>query len=74
MNFLLKNRRPNLAGIFNILFLCFLINTNAVSAQEENLNVFQKWVIWNNPGSLLIHNLIGQANDYGSTTILVGNF
>lgn len=51
-------------GRFTILFLYLLLNANAVSAQEENLNVFQKWVIWNNPGSLLIHNLTGQANDY----------
>ena len=64
MKILLTNRGPDLAGIFSILFLCFLINTNTVSAQEENLNVFQKWVIWNNPGSLLIHNLIGQSYDY----------
>lgn len=31
---------------------------------EENLNVFQDWVRWNNPGSLLIDHLIAQATDY----------
>jgi len=64
MNILLNNGRTHLIGRFTILFLYLLLNANAVSAQEENLNVFQKWVIWNNPGSLLIHNLTGQANDY----------
>jgi hypothetical protein len=33
-------------------------------AQQENLDVFQQWVIWNNAGSMLIHDLIGQAHDF----------
>ncbi|MFC1558449.1 alpha/beta hydrolase family protein [candidate division KSB1 bacterium] len=64
MNIFVKNRKTTPIGIFVILLLCFFINADAVFAQKENLNVFQKWVIWNNPGSLLIHNLIGQAYDY----------
>ena len=32
--------------------------------EEENLNVFQQWIRWNNPGSLLINYLTKQANDY----------
>jgi hypothetical protein len=32
--------------------------------EEENLNVFQQWIRWNNPGSLLIKHLIKQAFDY----------
>lgn len=31
---------------------------------EENLNVFQQWIRWNNPGSLLINHLTKQADDY----------
>jgi cephalosporin-C deacetylase-like acetyl esterase len=31
---------------------------------EENLNVFQQWIKWNNPGSLLINHLLKQANNY----------
>lgn len=31
---------------------------------EENLNVFQQWIRWNNPGSLLINHLMKQAMDY----------
>jgi len=30
---------------------------------EENLNVFQQWIKWNNPGSLLINHLNKQAID-----------
>ena len=30
---------------------------------EENLNVFQQWIKWNNPGSLLINHLTKQAMD-----------
>ena len=30
---------------------------------EENLNVFQQWIKWNNPGSLLINHLLDQATD-----------
>jgi cephalosporin-C deacetylase-like acetyl esterase len=32
-------------------------------ADEENLNVFQQWLRWNNPGSLLIYHLTKQAAD-----------
>jgi len=32
--------------------------------EEENLNVFQQWIRWNNPGSLLIDHLIKQAFQY----------
>ncbi len=47
-----------------ILLLCFLINANAVFAQEENLDVFQKLLDWDNPGSLLMDDLVDQADDY----------
>ena len=32
-----------------------------VENDEENLNVFQQWIRWNNPGSLLINYLNDQA-------------
>jgi len=32
--------------------------------EEENLNVFQDWIRWNNPGSLRSNHLIKQAFDY----------
>ncbi len=36
----------------------------ALPPDEENLNVFQQWIRWNNPGSLLINHLNRQAIDY----------
>jgi cephalosporin-C deacetylase-like acetyl esterase len=40
-------------------------NVNAsLAPEEENLNVFQDWIHWNNPGSLLINHLIKQAFIY----------
>ena len=40
-----------------------------VSAKKEaeNLNVFQQWIKWNNPGSLAITHLTRQAEDYYTT-------
>ena len=32
--------------------------------EAENLNVFQQWIRWNNPGSLLMNHLMQQAFDY----------
>ena len=41
------------------------INVNiSLAPEEENLNVFQQWIRWNNPGSLLINHLIKQAFVY----------
>jgi cephalosporin-C deacetylase-like acetyl esterase len=36
----------------------------ALVPDEENLNVFQQWLRWNNPGSLLLDHLTSQAMDY----------
>ena len=36
----------------------------SLAPEEENLNVFQQWIRWNNPGSLLINHLIKQAFVY----------
>jgi len=47
-----------------IFILSFFINVSVGFAQQENLDVFQQWVKWSKPGSMLIHELIGQANDY----------
>ncbi len=35
-----------------------------LAPDEENLNVFQQWIRWNNSGSLLINHLTKQAMDY----------
>jgi hypothetical protein len=35
-----------------------------VGNDEEDLNVFQQWIRWNNPGSLLINYLDNQAFEY----------
>lgn len=35
-----------------------------LQADDENLNVFQQWIRWNNPGSLLINHLTKQAMDF----------
>lgn len=64
---------------YRFVFCCLILWSSAMHAQvstpapqntlapapvdEENLDVFQQWVTWNNPGSLLIHHLINQAND-----------
>lgn len=64
---------------FSILLFCITISYVATNAQEkvvqknlsialppdeENLSVFQQWIRWNNPGSLLINHLIKQAMVY----------
>jgi cephalosporin-C deacetylase-like acetyl esterase len=42
-----------------------LVNSNIdLIPEEENLNVFQQWIRWNNSGSLLINHLTKQAMDY----------
>ena len=65
--------------IFMILLLCLPFTTAKIIAQEkivdsnpaialvpeeENLDVFQQWLTWNNPGSLLLDHLTRQAMDY----------
>jgi cephalosporin-C deacetylase-like acetyl esterase len=64
---------------FKFLLVCVAFATSTIYAQEknaernlgvalvpdeENLNVFQQWITWNNPGSLLLNHLIKQAMDY----------
>jgi len=39
-------------------------SVQVLTKEEENLNVFQQWIRWNNPGSLLINHLNKQAFDY----------
>lgn len=64
MEIFLRNGRLNPAGHMLILICWMFTHVSNGLAQQENLDVFQQWVKWSNPGSLLIHNLIGQANDY----------
>ncbi len=63
-----------------VLFFCMFLTIEALYAQsdsatnnvkvvgsteeEENLNVFQQWIKWNNPGSLAINHLTKQAISY----------
>ncbi len=62
-----------------LAFICLVITTENLQAQakeltvnakialppdEENLNVFQQWIRWNNPGSLLINYLDNLASEY----------
>jgi len=35
-----------------------------IAPEEENLNVFQQWIKWNNPGSFVLNHLTRQAEDY----------
>src|SRR5687767_2272407 len=66
--------------VYLVLFLCMFLATGALYAQpgsttnkvkvdspkkeEENLNVFQQWIKWNNPGSMVVNHLTRQAKDY----------
>jgi dienelactone hydrolase len=63
--------------LFSLLVLFFTaqnlkaqLNERSVNAaialppDEENLNVFQQWLRWNNPGSLLLNYLDSQAFEY----------
>lgn len=56
--------RINPASRIFIFICCFFMNVSLGFTQQENLDVFQQWVKWSNPGSMLIHDLMGQANDY----------
>ncbi len=63
---------------FSFLFYLYLASANiqaqlkdtrvnagiALPPDEENLNVFQQWLRWNNPGSLLLNYLDNQAFEY----------
>jgi dienelactone hydrolase len=40
------------------------IKIAAPAKEEENLNVFQQWIKWNNPGSFSLNHLNGQAEHY----------
>jgi hypothetical protein len=52
------------AGLILILLCSFYLSVSSGFAQQENLDVFHQWVKWTDPGSMLIHDLIGQANNY----------
>ena len=40
------------------------VKVDSTKKDEENLNVFQQWIKWNNPGSLVLNHLTKQAEDY----------
>src|SRR5215216_1404050 len=39
-----------------------ILNIDDPKGEVENLNVLRQWLKWNNPGSLLVEHLSGQAN------------
>ena len=43
------------------------VRVNSPKKEDENLNVFQQWIKWNNPGSLVINHLTRQAEEYYKT-------
>jgi len=64
-----KNRHQCISShwqYFIVLYVFLFVGATQVYAQEEdqpeNLNVFWKWIRWNNPGSFLIDHLISQAD------------
>jgi cephalosporin-C deacetylase-like acetyl esterase len=72
MGMMSSYRKFNPAGLLIVLFNCWIMYPGA--AQEENLDVFHQWVLQNNPGSMLIHDLIRQANDhYGRRDTAIAN-
>jgi dienelactone hydrolase len=40
------------------------VKVDSIKKEEENLNVFQQWIKWNNPGSMVLNHLNKQAEDY----------
>jgi cephalosporin-C deacetylase-like acetyl esterase len=52
----------NRTGLLIVLSGCLMTYRGA--AQEEQLDVFHQWIMRNDPGSMLIRDLIGQANDF----------
>ena len=40
------------------------VKVDSTKKEEENLNVFQQWIKWNNSGSLVLNHLNKQAEDY----------
>ena len=56
------NRRQLCSILFLLLFI--LMKASFSFGQEENLNVFNQWITWNNSGGLLIHHLLQQTTNY----------
>ena len=76
---IVREEKKTKACVGLILFFCMLLTAEPLFAQsnsdsntvkvvvakqeEENLNVFQQWITWNNPGSLAINHLTTQAEN-----------
>jgi len=59
-----KNVKTNIL-IYILLFLVFLFfKSDFSAAQEENLNVFSRWIEWSDGKNMLIHHLNMQAFGY----------
>ena len=70
----MRKKEKTTSHVNVILFICMFLITKTLFAQagspkkeEENLNVFQQWIKWNNPGSLVINHLTRQAENYYKT-------
>ncbi len=61
---LLKNIKTNLLSCVLFFLLFFLINADFTAAQEENLNVLNRWIEWSDGGNMLIRHLNKQAFTY----------
>src|SRR4026209_1382880 len=83
MKLIIRIKERTKSYVYPILFLCMFLIGERLFAQkdsttnklkidspkkeEENLNVFQQWIKWNNPGSLAINHLTKQAVNYYNT-------
>ena len=44
-----------------VIIICLLCRHNISSAQQENLNVFERWIEWTDGDHMLIHHLNDKA-------------
>ena len=59
-----KNIKTNLLSYVLFFLLFLLIKTNFTAAQEDNLNVLNRWIEWSDGGNMLIRHLNKQAFTY----------
>ena len=67
-------KKQKATSVYYILFLCMFLTAGFLFAQPgsqkkeaENLNVFNHWIKWNNPGSFSLNHLTRQAEEYYKT-------
>jgi dienelactone hydrolase len=60
-----KNINCNIAFFLFMFLMCDGLYAQTIQKkEEENLNVFQQWIKWNNPGSFSLYHLNKQAEVY----------